>query len=78
MKEKVLAFYKSIYPHTYHIDDAAMDCHIKGGRELDAFMDAAKELLKEGRLSFIRKDVYAYNNDTEFIEGIYKGYRVES
>ena len=21
MKEKVLAFYKSIYPHTYHIDD---------------------------------------------------------
>lgn len=75
MKEKVLAFYKSIYPHTYHIDDAAMDCHIKGGRELDAFMDAAKELLKEGRLSFIRKDVYAYNNDTEFIEGIYKGYR---
>ena len=75
MKEKVLAFYKSIYPHTYHIDDAAMDCHIKGGRELDAFMDAARELLKEGRLSFIRKDVYAYNNDTEFIEGIYKGYR---
>lgn len=41
-KEKVLAFYKSIYPHTYHIDDVAMDCHIKGGRELDAFMDAAK------------------------------------
>ena len=38
-------------------------------------MDAARELLKEGRLSFIRKDVYAYNNDTEFIEGIYKGYR---
>ena len=34
MKEKMLAFYKSIYPHTYHIDDAAMDCHIKGGREL--------------------------------------------
>ena len=75
MKEKVLAFYKSIYPHTYHIEDAAMDCHIKGGRELDAFMDAAKELLKEGRLSFIRRDVYAFNNDTEIIEGIYKGYR---
>ena len=69
----MLAFYKSIYPHTYHIDDAAMDCHIKGGRELDAFMDAARELLKEGRLSFIRKDVYAYNNDTEFIEGILQG-----
>ena len=76
MKEKSVSVFINLFiPHTYHIDDAAMDCHIKGGRELDAFMDAARELLKEGRLSFIRKDVYAYNNDTEFIEGIYKGYR---
>ena len=58
MKEKVLAFYKSIYPHTYHIDDAAMDCHIKGGRELDAFMDAARELLKEGRFKFYNEKMY--------------------
>ena len=41
---------------------------LKGGRELDAFMDAARELLKEGRLSFIRKDVYAYNNDTDLLK----------
>ena len=72
MKEKVLAFYKSIYP-IHIISTMPLWIVISGGRELDAFMDAAKELLKEGRLSFIRKDVYAYNNDTEFIEGIYRG-----
>lgn len=75
MKERVLSFYKSIYPETYHIEDAAMDCHIKGGKALSAFIDAGRELAKEGSLAFIRKDVYVYNTDYEEIEGIYKGYR---
>lgn len=75
MKERVLAFYKSIAPDTYHVEDAAMDCHIKGGAELDAFISAAKELESEGRLRAIRPDVYAYGGEEGIIEGIYKGYR---
>ena len=75
MKETILNFYKSIYPNTYHIEDAAMDCHIRGGKELDTFIEAGRELCKEGNLQFIRRDVYAYNDDHEDVVGIYKGYR---
>lgn len=75
MKEKVLAFYKSIFPNAYHIEDAAMDCHIKGGNELDAFIEAGNELVTEGRLKLVHADTYVYGENDDVIEGIYKGYR---
>ena len=60
MKKKVLDFYKSIQPHAYHIEDAAMDNHIRGGKDLEMFIRSAKMLAREGVLTSSRPDVYQY------------------
>ena len=57
MKKKVLDFYKSIQPHAYHIEDAAMDNHIRGGKDLEMFIRSAKMLAREGVLTSSRPDV---------------------
>ena len=76
MKKKVLDFYKSIQPHAYHIEDAAMDNHIRGGKDLEMFIRSAKMLAREGVLTCTRPDVYQYEEQQpEEYEGIYKGYR---
>ena len=76
MKKKVLDFYKSIQPHAYHIEDAAMDNHIRGGKDLEMFIRSAKMLAREGVLTSSRPDVYQYaEQQHEEYEGIYKGYR---
>lgn len=76
MKKKILQFYKSIEPHAYHIEDAAVDNHIKGGKDLERFIRAAHSLEKEGVLQSIRPDVYMYQEQHyDEYEGIYKGYR---
>jgi len=76
LKKKVLDFYKSIQPHAYHIEDAAMDNHIRGGKDLEMFIRSAKMLAREGVLTCTRPDVYQYEEQQhEEYEGIYKGYR---
>jgi len=76
LKKKVLDFYKSIQPHAYHIEDAAMDNHIRGGKDLEMFIRSAKMLAREGLLTCTRPDVYQYEEQQyEEYEGIYKGYR---
>ena len=76
MKKKVLDFYKSIQPHAYHIEDAAMDNRIRGGKDLEMFIRSAKMLAREGVLTSSRPDVYRYEDQQhEEYEGIYKGYR---
>ena len=76
MKKKVLDFYKSIQPHAYHIEDAAMDNRIQGGKDLEMFIRSAKMLAREGVLTSTRPDVYQYaDQQHEEYEGIYKGYR---
>ncbi|MDU7842564.1 MAG: preprotein translocase subunit SecG, partial [Veillonella sp.] len=66
----------TIILHAYHIEDAAMDNRIRGGKDLEMFIRSAKMLAREGVLTSSRPDVYRYEDQQhEEYEGIYKGYR---
>lgn len=77
VRQRLIDFFKGIYPEAYHIEDAAYILSVKGADELNAFMEEAHHLADKGIL-YTRDYIfysYAQPQKENYVEGIYKGYR---
>lgn len=82
MREKIISFFKDIYPEAYHAEDGAYILHVKGADNVSLYFAILNELVEEGVLhtkgnqyfSYVHHD-YNQSLKKEDMIGIYKGFR---